>query len=405
MKKPLIQALEAFANSYKKMANEKLMKFKNELTPDQIAMLGEEISSLTSLTEKLTAMAAEDPENEEVKKLQQMVADLQTALSENQTAFENKILEMLKGKSEKTFVNFIEQAIEKKIFENSKNANEEIGRTYFKNAAGINVVYNDTEVGVTMSQVPTLLDYIRQIRLNGETTVMWNEVDGTTDASAVVAVGAAKPVRTVAHSYSSATTDTIAVISKLPIQYAKSISMLADIYLNEMSKDIYRKLNAVLIALLAAGSDLADLGTIQKVDKPQMIDAIKKVASAITRLYPENRVVIGLSADAIFELNSVKDANGNYIVWDFKSAGIDIVTVPVVGEFTATSIIGMSQNVLRWYNDGVVNKTSEHAYWANNQIGLMQEVLFSTMVLRATDAKATVFDDYTTIIEDMTVTP
>lgn len=405
MNKKFLNMFLEFANSYKKQAKDKMNKFKNELTPDQLAMLGDELESLTSLSTKIEQMLAENPEDTALQDLQQKIKDLETALGENQTAFENKITEMLKGKTEKQFVNFIEAAIEKKIFENSNNSNTVIGKTYFKNAnnANLNVVYNDNEVGVAISQVPTLLDYIRQISINGENSVAWNEVDGTTDASAVVAIGAAKPVRTVAHSTSTAATETLAVIAKLPTQYAKAISMLADIYLNDMSKDLYRKLNATLIALLAAGSDLSDFGAIPKVAKVQLIDVIRKVASAIRYYHPENRVAIGLSEAALFELGSVKDENGNYIQYDFSAAGIDIVSVPVSDTFTATSIIGMSQQVIRWYNDGVINKTSDQAYWANNQIGLMIEILNSVMVLRATDAKATIFDDYTTIITDMTV--
>ena len=227
-------------------------------------------------------------------------------------------------------------------------------------------------------------------------------MDGTTDASAIVAVGGSKPVRTVTHSTSTTSTDTLAVIGKLPVQYAKSISMLADLYLNDMAKDMQRKLNTILMSLLVAGSDLADIDTVGVVAKPQLIDVIRKVASAIKYWYPENRVVIGLSQTALFELESVKDDNGNYIQYDFAAKGIDIVSVPVAGSFTETSIIGMSENVVRWYNDGMLDKTSEHIYWANNQIGLMKEILNSAMVLRATDAKATVFDDYKTIITDLT---
>lgn len=399
MKKEFLKLVKVFQNRKKNIE----AQFSNALTPEQKqALLAGENSAIDDLITAIEAMP-DNPEIPEITEIKKMVTDMQTALEENQTDFENKLKEMFETKTEKQFINFIQKAVEDKIFENSSNSNKEIGRTFFKNASGINVVYNDGEVGVEMSQVPTLLDYIRQIRLNGETTVMWNEVDGTTDASAVVAVGGDKPIRTNAHTFSSVTTQTIAVISKLPIQYAKAISILADIYLNEMGKDIYRKLNAVLLSVLAAGSDLVDVaGAVPTIDAPQLIDAIRIVASSIKNLYPENRVVIGLSQKALFELDSVKDTNGNYILYDFASKGIDIVSVPVVAPFTDTKILGMSENVVRWYNDGIVNKTSDHAYWANNQIGLMMEVLSSTMVLRATDAKATIFDDYKTIITDLT---
>jgi HK97 family phage major capsid protein len=399
MKKEFLKIAKYFAN--RKELN--IKQFTNALTAEQKQLLlAEDNSAIDQILEAINAMP-EDSADPAVAELKQMVADLTAALESNQTEFENKLQEMFKNKTQKQFVNFIQKAVEDKLFAN-KAYSTEIGKTYFTNAnnTNVNVVYNDSEVGVAISQVPTLLDYIRQININGENSIAWNEVDGTTDASAIVAIGSGKPVRTVTHVTHTAAGDTLAVISKIPNQYAKAISMLADIYLNDMSKDLYRKLNATLLALLVAGSDLSDLVTIPTVAKAQLIDVIRLVASAIKNLYPENRVVIGLSQSALFALDSVKDENGNYINYEFASKGIDLVSVPVSGSFTETSIVAMSENVLRWYNDGIINKTSDQAYWANNQIGLMIEILNSVMVLRATDAKATCFDDYATILTDMT---
>jgi hypothetical protein len=377
-------------------------QFKNELTPDQVSMLAGESSTIDAIIAAIEAMPA-DEANPEIAALKQLVADLQTALGENQAEFENKIAAIAESKSEKQFINFLQKAIDEKVFEN-RNLNTQIVKTHFKNLnnANVNVVYNDSEVGVTISQVPTLLDYVRQININGENSIAWNEVDGTTDASAIVAIGAGKPVRNYDHVTHTAAGSTLAVIGKLPNQYAKAISMLADIYLNDMSKDLYRLLNATLVGILAAGKDLSELTTIPVVPKAQLIDAIRLVASAIKNKFPENRVVIALSQSALFALESVKDENGNYITFDFAAKGIDLVSMPIVDAvFTETSIIGMSENVLRWYNDGIINKTSTEAYWANNQLGLMIEILNSVFVLRATDADATCFDDYATIIQDL----
>lgn len=398
MKKELLKVAEYFKNRKRNLT----MQFSNALTPEQKQLLlADESTAIDDIISAIEAMP-ENPDMPEVTALKQLVADLTKSLGENQEAFENKIAKMLEKKTEKQFVNFIQKAVEDKIFENGvKNAI--VARTRFQNAnnTNVNIVYNDGEVGVVSSQVPTLLDYVRQIGLNGENAIAWNELDGTTDASAIVAIGASKPIRTVSHTTHTATGDTLAVIGKLPTQFAKAISMLADIYLNDMSKDLYRLLNKTLIDIVAAGSDLADLVTVPLVAKAQLIDAIRLVASAIKDKYPENRVVIGLSQSALFALDSVKDENGNYIAFDFAAKGIDLVSLPVVAPFTATSIVGMSENVLRWYNDGIINKTSTEAYWANNQIGLMIEILNSVFVLRACDAKATVFDDYETIIADM----
>jgi len=381
-------------------------QFKNDLTPEQIAMLASESSSIDAILTAVNEMP-DNPDIPEIASLKQMVTDLQAALDANQQEFENKIMSMVEGKTQKQFINFIQQAVEAKVFENRKT-NEIVARTFFKNVnnANVNVVYNDTEVGIMPSQVPTLLDYVRQINISGENSIAWNEVDGTTDASAIVAIGDGKPIRNFDHVTHTAAGSTLAVIGKLPNQYAKAISMLADIYMNDMSKDLSRKLNATLVGVLAAGSDLSDLVTIPTVQAPQLIDAIRLVASAIQRKFPENRVVIALSQSALFALDSVKDKNDSYVIFDFAAKGIDLVSMPIVDAvFTETSIIGMSQNVVRWYNDGIINKTSTEAYWANNQIGLMIEILNSAFVLRATDAEATVFDDYSTIISDMTAQP
>lgn len=402
MKKDLKPIADYFVNKRKSVQKQ----FLNALTPEEKQkLLADDSTAIDDLISAIEALP-EDPENPEITALKTKLADLQTSLAENQTAFENKITQLLEKKTQKEFANFIQKAIDDKVFENRKT-NEVIAKTYFKNAnnANVNVVYNDEEVGVMPSQVATLLDYVRQININGENSIAWNEVDGTTDAAAIVAIGASKPVKNFDHATHTASGSTLAVIGKLPNQYAKAISMLADIYLNDMSKDLYRKLNATLIEILASGGDLSDLMTVPKVAKAQLIDVIRAVASGIKTLFPENRVVIGLSQSALFSLDSVKDDNGNYIIYDFNQKGIDLVSIPVVGSFTQTSIIGMSEGVLRWYNDGVVNKTSTEAYWANNQLGLMIEILNSVFVLRATDAKSTVFDDYATIITAMTPAP
>ena len=189
----------------------------------------------------------------------------------------------------------------------------------------------------------------------------------------------------------------------MPKQFAKAISMLADLYLNDMMKDITRKLNRIVVNLVAEGSDLSDLmPAIPAVKSAQIIDAIRIVAAAIRKNHPESRVIIGLSEAALFELDSVKDGNDNYITYDFAQKGIVLVSLPEVEDlFTTTSILGMSENVVRWYNDGIDNLVTDQRYWDTNEIGLMVEVLNSVFVLRASDATATCFDDYKTIIEDM----
>jgi hypothetical protein len=398
MKKEFMKVLKYFQN--KKRMNEK--QFANALTPEQKALLlSEENSTIDELIAAIEAMP-DDAENPEIAALKKMVEDLKTALAENQTEFENRIAALAEKATPKQFINFVKSAVEGKIFENAKGRTS-IGVSRFENAnnANLAVVYNDSEVGVKPSLVPTLLDYVRQISLNGQNAVAWNEIDGTTDASAIVVIGNDKPIRTTTHSTTTTGTDTLAVISKLPKQYRAAISMIADLYMNDMTKDITRKINNVILTLIAAGSDLADLMTVPTVEKAQMIDAIRAVASAIKNNHPENRVVIGLSQAALFELDSVKDANGNYITYDFAQKGIILVSLPVASPFTATSIVGMSEGIIRWYNDGIDNLVSEERYWDTNHIGLMVEVLNSVFVLRASDATATVFDDYTTIISDM----
>lgn len=398
MKKEFVSLLKYFQN--KKKINEK--QFSNALTPEQKQLLlSDENSTIDDIIAAIEAMP-ENAENPEVANLKKMVDDLKTALSENQTEFENRLALLAEKQTPKQFINFVKQAVEGKMFENAKGRTS-IGVSRFENAnnANLAVIYNDSEVGVKPSQVPTLMDYVRQISLNGQNAVAWNEMDGTTDAAAVVAIGGDKPIRVFTHSTTTTGTETIAVISKLPKQYRAAISMIADLYMNDMTKDITRKINTVIMGLIAAGSDLADLMTIPTVEKAQLIDAIRGVASAIKDKHPESRVIIGLSQSALFALDSVKDSNGNYITYDFAQKGIVLVSLPVVVPFTATSIIGMSEGIVRWYNDGIDNLVSEERYWDTNHIGLMVEVLNSVFVLRACDATATCFDDYTTIIDDM----
>ena len=399
MKKEFAPVLKYYQN--RKKQNEQ--QFLNALTPEQKqAMLAADNTAIDDMIAAIEAMP-ENPEDPNVAALKKMVEDLKTAMAENQTAFENRLTEMAEKQTPKQFINFVKTAVEGKIFENAKGKTS-IGKTYFENVnnTSLNVIYSDTEIGVKPSLVPTLIDYVRQISLNGQNAVAWNELESAGDVAAIVAIGIDKPVKTFTHSTTTTGTTTIAVISLLPKQYRAAISMIADLYLNDMTKDITRLLNTTILTLVAAGSDLSDLMTVPTVDAPGIIDAIRAVASGIKNLFPENRVVVGLSQAALFALDSVKDKNGNYITYDFAGKGIILVSMPVVGAFTATSIIGMSEGMLRWYNDGIDNLISEERYWEKNCIGLMVEVLNSLFVLRGCDALATCFDDYATIIDDMT---
>jgi len=398
MKKDFLKIAEYFKNRKRSLT----MQFSNALTPEQKQLLlTEESTAIDDMIAAIEAMP-ENPDVPEIATLKQMVADLQTALSDNQTEFENKIAKMVEGKAKKQFANFVKEAVENKLFD--KGTKQSIGITRFENAnnANLNVIYQDSEIGITPSLVPTLIDYVRQISLNGQNSVAWNEHTAGADAAAIVAIGGDKPVKTASHTSTTTGTETLAVISKLPKQYKAAISMIADIYVNDLNKDMLRKLNSTLIAIVAAGSDIADFYTvIPTVDKAHIIDAIRLVAAGIKNLFPENRVVIGLSQAALFELDSVKDENGNYVTYDFAQKGIILVSIPVTATFTATSILGMSESVVRWYSDGLDNLITDQRYWDTNEIGLMIEVLNSLFVLRGCDALATCFDDYSTIITDM----
>lgn len=412
-KKEFAKLLRKYSNKRAKIRDAQI---KNALTPEQLEVLAlEESATLEEIIEAIENLP-EDSENPEIAALKALVEELRTALAENQEEFEQKIENMLKGATKKEFVNFIAEAVENKLFENATGRTT-VAKTHFTNAnnTNVNVIYSDTEVGVVPSTVPTLLDYVRQISLGGQNAVAWNEVDGTTEnKAAIVAIGDDKPIKTFNHSTTTTGTDTLAVIALLPKQYRAAISIIADIYLNDLSKDLLRKLNAQLVKLIATGSDLADLvETVKTVKSAQLIDAIKYVSSAIKRLYPENRVIVGLTQDALFELDSVKDKNGNYITYDFAQKGIVLVSIPEMSEtvnkattdiFTNTNILAMSEGILRWYNDGIENLVTEERYWEKNSIGLMVEVLNSLFVLRGCDSGATLFDDYETIIEDMTDT-
>lgn len=399
MYKKFLKVFGEYANS-KKMIGE---RFANALTPEAKQLIAaEDFAVAEKFVSAVEALA--DSEDPAVAELKKMVADLQTALAENQAEFANQIGAMAEKQTPKQFVNFVKSAVEAKVFENAKGRSS-IGITRFENAlnnASMSVIYNDGEIGVKPSIVPTLLDFVRQISLNGQNAVAWNEIESAGDAAAIVLIGNDKPIKTFTHSTTTTGTTTVAVISKLPKQYRAASAMIADLYLNDMTKDVTRLLNTAILTLVAAGSDLADLMTVPDVAFPGIIDVVRAVASAIKNLYPENRVVIGLSQAALFALDGIKDANGNYITYDFAQKGIVLVSLPVVAPFTATSILGMSENVLRWYNDGIDNLISEERYWDTNNIGLMVEVLNSLFVLRGCDALATCFDDYGTIIGDMT---
>lgn len=393
-----------------------LMQFKNELTEEEKKVsLEKEVEIIDGIIEAIENLE-ENSDNPVIDELKQKVEDLKTVLDENQEDFENKIKDLTKEMDKKTFAHFVKNAVEEKLFQNAKGG-ERVARMHFENAsnnANLAVIYSDIDIGVAPSRVPTLIDHVRPIALNGENAVAWNEVvgDETKDKAAIVVIGNDKPVRTPGHSTTTTGTKTIAVISQLARQYQAAVSLIADIYLNDNRKDVLRKLNSQIIYLLAEGNDVADYTTdLPEVDKAQLVDVIRFVADLIREKHEDERVVVGLTRSTLFALDSVKDENGNYINYNFAEKGIVLVQVPTVQEtveqktttiFGDDNILAFAENTIRWYNDGIENRVSEHRYWEENQIGLMTEVLNSLFVLRGTDANATVFDDWTTILEDIT---
>ena len=381
-----------FANNAAKAKAKRL--YKNITAEEVAASLQEEADAFTALAEQL---AAEQEDSEALK----VVSESLKAVQDAQKALQEKLAEIEKAPAEETtmangkqkFSNAVADAVKAGLA-----ANKHVARLRFTNAnnANFNVPYFDEEITLEDRKLPSFLEACRQIPMSGQTSVMWNEVEGGTNVAAIVAIGSEKPVKTNSTAAVAAGTATIAEIAKLPLQYKNAAPILQDIFEKDLADDVNDKVDAQVQAVIAtAANAYAGISLAGK----SLWQAILAVANEVRKNKPAQKAYVWISTDRSVELDLMaSNTEGIPYSVDFASKGIEIRTFVPTVTYTKDKIFAAVEGKIRFYNDGMELSTSDQAYWTSNQLGLRAEYLNEVIVLRGSDVKNTLYDDIATLI-------
>ncbi len=382
------ETLKKFANASVKAKTKRL--YQNVTAEEARQSLEAEISALEEL---ISALDGEEDDSEVVK----MVEEQRKALEDLRKSLEEKIAEIKSAapatetfeNGRQKFANALEKAVKAGL-----EAKQTIAKVRFANAnnANFNVPYYDEEITLEDRPLPSFLEACRQIPMGGETSVVWNEVESGTNVAAIVAIGEDKPVKTNSTSVATAGANTLAEIVKLPVQYKNAAPVLQDIYEKDLMDDVNEKANAYS-------------GSVKTVTAPALWQVVLAVANECRKNKPSQKVYVWVSSNKAAELDLMTTLNGDPVAVEFASKSIELRTFTPDDTYTDDKIFAAVEGKIRFYNDGMDLSTSEHAYWANNQIGIKAEYLNEVIVLRGSDVINTCYDSIARIQGLMTPAP
>jgi len=394
------ETLKKFANASVKAKSKRL--YQNVTAEEARQSLEGEIAALEEL---LTALDGEQDDSEIVK----MVEEQRKALEDLRKSLTEKIAEIKDAapaaenfeNGRQKFANALQKAVEAGL-----KAETMIAKVRFANAnnTDFNVPYYDEEITLEDRPMPSFLEACRQIPTGGATSVVWNEVESGTNVAAIVAVGRDKPVKSNSTAAAVAGQNTLVEIVKLPVQYKEAAPVLQDIYEKDLMDDVNEKANSQVQAVIAA-ADNAYAGSVKTVTSPALWQVVMGVANECRKNKPSQKVYVWVSSNKAVELDLMTTLNGDPVSVEFASKGIELRTFTPNTTYTDDKIFAAVEGKIRFYNDGLQLSTSEHAYWANNQIGIKAEYLNEAIVLRGSDVVNTCYDSIARIQGLMTPTP
>ena len=381
-----------FAN---RQAKEKQKRMYKNITAEEVqASLAEEVAAFEALAEQLAGEAEDSEALKVVQDALKTVQDAQKALTEKLAEIEKApTAEPVMANGKQRFSNAVADAVKSGL-----TASKSIARLRFTNAnnASFNVPYFDDEITLEDRKLPSFLEACRQIPLNGQTTVMWNEVESGTNVAAIVAVGAEKPVKTNTTSAVAAGTNTLAEIVKLPLQYAKAAPLLQDIFEKDLADDVNDKADAQVQAVIAAAANAYSGISLSGKSLWQVILA---VANDVRKNKPAQKVYVWISVNKSAELDLMASATeGIPYSIDFASKGIELRTFVPTATYTDDKIFAAVEGKIRFYNDGLEVSTSDQAYWTSNHLGLRAEYMNEVIVLRGSDVVNTLYGSIAALI-------
>lgn len=244
----------------------------------------------------------------------------------------------------------------------------------------------------------------------GSNQVVWTEGTRGANIAAIVAIGAAKPVKTNTTAVSTLGLSTLAEQNTVPVQLLRALNGVEQVYKDDLEGDLQDKIALQVAALLAAANNPINITT--TVAAPNISDVIESVYWQLKPYANGKTIVVCISSQQQKALNLLKDKNENKLA-KLSYPDLAIENFIATATYTDDMIFGWIENLsVRFYNDGVWVGSDElngrgvsGDNFNKNQITLMAEYLNEGLVIRGTDIVTTIYDSISGAISELTVQP
>lgn len=241
----------------------------------------------------------------------------------------------------------------------------------------------------------------------GSNQVVWTEGTRGANVAAIVAIGAAKPVKTNTTAVSTLGLSTLAEQNTVPVQLLRALNGVEAVYKDDLEGDLQDKIALQVAAVLAAAANPINITV--TTTAPNISDVIESVYWQLKPYANGKTIVVCISSQQQKALNLLKDKNENKLA-KLNYADLAIENFIATETYTDDDIFGWVENLsIRFYNDGVWVGSDElngrgvsGDNFSKNQITLMAEYLNEGLVIRGTDIVTTVYDSISGTILELT---
>jgi len=241
----------------------------------------------------------------------------------------------------------------------------------------------------------------------GTNQIIWTEGSRGANVAAIIAIGAAKPIKTNTTVVSTVGLSTLAEQTVVPVQLLKAINGVQSLYEDDLKGDLDDKVALQVAAALATANN--PINVTVTTTAPNISDVIECAYMQLKPYANGKNIHVCISSQKQKELTLLKDKNENKLA---KVAYTDLVVDNFIANATYTDdkIFAWVEDMsVRFYNDGVWIGSDElngrgvsGDNFTKNQISILAEYLNEAVVIRGTDIVTTIYDSIAGVIEELT---
>lgn len=243
----------------------------------------------------------------------------------------------------------------------------------------------------------------------GTNVIRWNEGSRGSNATAIIAIGAARPAKANTTAPSVETTDTLGQQTTVSLQLLKAINGVKEIYNDDIKKDIEDKIALQVAECLKAANNPINITETVNEGNPTIQDVILYAYMQLKLYAGGKTVVIAVPSQKFIAMNLLKDKNGNKLA-PISFPDLEVVSFITGDTYTTDDIFGwVSETSTRFYNDGLSIYSDElngigvsGDNFSKSQITLAAQYLNEAMVIRGTDIVTTIYDSISGCILELT---